>query len=73
MDPDEPVEVYSTLDASEAEILRIALHDEGIKCEIVGGFQGGFAGLGMPPVKLFVRAADHDRARSYLESHEPRS
>jgi hypothetical protein len=73
MKSDEPVEVYSTLDASDAEILRIALHDEGIKCEIVGENQGGFTGVGITPVRLYVRAEDFDRARSYIEQHQQRS
>jgi hypothetical protein len=72
MEPDEPVEVYSSVDANDAEILRIALHGEGIKCEITGELQGGFTGIGMTPVRLFVRAEDFDRARSYLEHHQPR-
>ena len=52
--------------------LRIALHGEGIKCEITGELQGGFAGIGMTPVRLYVRAEDYDRARSYIESHQQR-
>jgi hypothetical protein len=67
--PDDATEVYSTDDANEAEILRAALHSEGMKCEIDGGSQAGFAGLGMMEIKLLVRAADYDRARAYVEKH----
>lgn len=70
MNPDEPTIVYSTNDAYDAEILRAALHAEGIKCEIDGESQGGLTGVGIMEIKLLVRAADHDRARAYLEQHE---
>ena len=67
--PDEVTEVYSTDDANEAEILRAALHSEGIKCEIDGEGQAGLTGLGMMEITLSVRAADYDRARAYIEKH----
>lgn len=68
--PNDLVEVYSTSDANEAEILRNALHGEGIKCEIDGKSQAGFVGIGAVEIKLLVLAEDFDRARSYLERHE---
>jgi len=73
MDANKLIEVYSTSDASEAEILRGALHAEGIKCEIDGEGQAGFTGLGIMEIKVLVRAEDFDRARSYVEKHEPGS
>lgn len=72
MDADELLSVYSTNDANEAEILRAALHAEGIKCEIDGESQGGFTGLGIMKIRLLVRAEDFDRAKSYLDKHEHR-
>ena len=67
--PDDVTEVFSTDDANEAEILRAALHSEGMKCEIDGESQAGLTGLGMIEVKLLVRAEDYDRARAYIEKH----
>jgi hypothetical protein len=67
--PDDVTEVYSTDDANEAEILRAALHNEGMKCEIDGGGQAGLTGLGMMEIKLLVRAEEYDRARAYIEQH----
>lgn len=72
MDADDLLSVYSTSDANDAEILRAALHAEGIKCEITGESQGGFTGLGIMKIRLMVRAEDFDRAKSYLEKHEHR-
>jgi len=71
--PDDLLEVYSTSDANEAEVLRIALEDEGVECEIDGRSQGGFAGIGVMEVKLLVRASEFDRARAYLEKHLPQA
>jgi hypothetical protein len=67
--PDDLVEIFSTSDPNEAEVLRIALKDEGLNCEIDGKGQGGFTGIGVMEVKLFVRASDAGRARAYLEKH----
>lgn len=70
MDANKLLAVYSTNDANEAEILRGALHAEGIKCEIDGESQAGFTGLDVMEIKLLVRAEDFDRAKSYVEKHE---
>lgn len=67
--PNELVSVYSTNNAGEAEILRAALHGEGIKCEIDGENQAGLAGIISMEIRLLVRAEDFDRARKYLEQH----
>lgn len=67
--PNELVSVYSTNNASEAEILRTALQGEGIKCEINGENQAGLAGMISMEIQLLVRAEDFDRARQYLEQH----
>ena len=67
--PNELVSVYSTNNAVEAEILRTALHSEGIKCEIDGENQAGLTGIISMEIRLMVRAEDSDRARKYLEQH----
>ena len=67
---DELRNVYSTSDASEAEIIKGALHGEGIKCEISGESQAGLAGLNTLPIQLCVRAEDYDRARRFIEEHQ---
>jgi hypothetical protein len=67
--PDDIVTVYTTDNATQAEILRGALHGEGIKCEIGGERQAGLAGIGSMEIQLLVRAEDADRARAFLEEH----
>ncbi len=68
--PDRLMEVYSTDDASEAEVLRSALHAEGIKCEIDGERQAGFTGLTSLEIKLLVLESDLDRAQQFIDSHQ---
>ena len=67
--PDDILTVYTTSDANEAEVLRAALHGEGIKCEVGGEGQVGLAGIGSMEIQLLVRAEDFDRARAFLERH----
>ena len=67
--PDDIVAVYTTDNASEAEILRAALLGEGMKCEIGGERQAGLTGLGSMEIELLVRAEDADRAREFIEKH----
>ena len=68
--PDDLVEVYSTDNASEAEILRAALNGEGIRCQISGEAQAGLAGIGIMEIRLLVRAEDFDRSRAFVERHQ---
>lgn len=70
--PDDLKSVYSTNNASEAEILRGALVAEGIKCEITGENQAGLAGVSSQEIQLMVRAEDFDRAHAFLERHQRR-
>lgn len=72
MSPDDLVEVYSTDNPSDAEIVSAALHQEGIKCEIDGEGQAGLAGVGIMEVKVLVRAEDADRARHFIRNHQHR-
>jgi Putative prokaryotic signal transducing protein len=69
----EPVEVYSTNDPNEAEIIRAALDGEGIPSQVTGENQAGLAGLDMVPITIVVRASDYDRARAFIEDHQRES
>lgn len=64
------VTVYTVSNAIEAEIIKNALEDEGIQCEIEGGHQAGEAGLIGIEIKLQVPAADAERAREFIKDHE---
>ena len=66
---DEPLELYSTSNPVEAEMLRAALHSEGIKCECNGELQAGLVGIDAMPIKLLVLPADYDRASAFLREH----
>jgi Putative prokaryotic signal transducing protein len=70
VDAVEPVEVYSTNDPNEAEIIRAALDGEGIPSQVTGENQAGLAGLGMVPITIMVRASDYDRARAFIDDHQ---
>lgn len=67
MDEDELVTVYTVQDAGQAEVIRIALQDEGIPCT-VGGNRAGLAGI--LEIDIMVRANDAVRARRLIEAHE---
>jgi len=67
--PDDILTVYTTDNATEAEVVRAALHGEGIKCEVGGEGQAGLAGIGSMEIQLLVRVEDFDRARALLERH----
>ncbi len=69
VDPEDPVEVYSTNNANEAEIIRAALAGEGIVCRVNGIGQAGLAGLDAQEITLEVPAIDADRARTFIEDH----
>jgi len=68
MDPAEPVEVYTSFNPAEAEIIKGMLEAEGIEAEVAGEAQGGFTGT-LPEVSLMVHADDADRARELIEAH----
>jgi DNA-binding response OmpR family regulator len=70
MDAEEPVEVYSVTDPTMAELIRNALEEEGIQCEISGEGQAGLSGV--LEIQIMTRAIDADRARKIcrdLEQH----
>jgi hypothetical protein len=67
VDNNEPVTVYTTNNAAEAEIVKNLLEAEGVRAEIAGESQGSFTGvLG---VNVLVRAWDEKRARHVLALH----
>jgi hypothetical protein len=66
------VTVYTVDNPVKAEIIQNALHDEGIRCFLEGENQAGEAGLVAFEIKIQVPIADADRARKFIESHEPR-
>ena len=70
MDAEEPVEVYSVTDPTLAELIRNALEEDGIVCEISGETQAGLSGV--LDIQIMTRAIDADRARKIcmaLEQH----
>ncbi len=67
--PNDLAEVYVTDNPTEAEILRVALNNEGVNCEINGERQAGLTGTGVMKIRLFVSAENLDRARTFLERH----
>ncbi len=67
MNANEAVEVFTTTNPAEAEVIKTALDGEGIKCLVTGETQGGFVGV-TPEVTVVVAAADAGRARRVIES-----
>ncbi len=68
MDANDLVKVYSVTDAVQAEIIKGALENEGIPCELGGEGQGGLTGI--LTIDLMVRSADADRAKKIIGTHE---
>jgi hypothetical protein len=67
MSEDELLTVYTLQDAGQAEVIRIALENEGIPCT-VGGNRAGLTGI--LEIDIMVRAPDALRARQLIEAHE---
>ena len=72
MDPIEPVEVYSTLNSAEAEIIAGMLDGEGIEARVSGAEQGSFSGA-VAEVTVMVHGRDADRARLLIRSHQEKA
>jgi hypothetical protein len=68
METQEPIEVYTVTDPTKAEMIRNALHQEGIVCEISGETQAGFSGVFA--IQILTRAIDADRARRIIDAME---
>ncbi len=66
MDIDDLVTIYTVRDPTKAEVIRIALHDNGIACQIDGEYQAGFTGA--IDIGILVKAVDADRATKLIES-----
>jgi hypothetical protein len=64
------VTVYTLSDPIQAEIIKNALHDEGIRCFLDGIHQAGEIGIMAFDIKVQVPAGDADRARRLIEFHE---
>jgi hypothetical protein len=74
METQEPIEVYTVTNPALAEMIRNALREAGILCEISGEGQGGFSGVF--EIQILTRAVDADRARhicTALEQHHGKS
>ncbi|GAB4148038.1 MAG: hypothetical protein Tsb009_21570 [Planctomycetaceae bacterium] len=68
MSSDQLIPVYTATNPHQAEIVREALVNEGIPCEVEGEHQAGLTGV--LDIRLFVRKEDADRALAFIESHE---
>src|SRR5687767_8096887 len=68
MDSNQLVTAYTLHDVNQAEVIRLALEDAGIPCQIGGGrTQLGFTGVAK--VEILVRAAALANARDLIRSH----
>ena len=70
MDPQEPIVVYSAANSVEAEIVKNALLDEGIKAFVAGEMQAAESGLPIIPITVVVPAFEAERAREFIENQE---
>ncbi|MHB1038568.1 MAG: putative signal transducing protein [Pirellulales bacterium] len=67
-DGGELVTAYTLKDPYKAEIIKNALRDEGIPCELDGEGQAGLSEIF--DIAVLVRARDADLARELIEQHE---
>jgi hypothetical protein len=70
MEYNELVTVYTLSDPIKAEIIKNALHIEGIRCFLEGIDQAAAAGLMAIPIRVQVPAQDADRAAKFIKKHE---
>lgn len=68
MNADDLTEIYATTDPALAQIIKIALAEEGMVCELEGEHQAGLTGIF--DIRVFVRTQDEARARAVIERHE---
>jgi Putative prokaryotic signal transducing protein len=68
MESEEPIAIYTLTDPTVAEMIRNALHEEGIVCEISGESQGGFSGV--LEIQILTKTADAERARQIIAEME---
>ena len=62
--------VYETRSAEEADIIRLALENQGFFCALENAHQASYSGVF--PIKVFVRAEDAHAARKYLQQQGTR-
>jgi len=62
------IPIYTTRDIAKAEVIKVALEGEGIRCEIENEHQAGFTGV--TKVRLFVLEHDKDAAVAFIDAHE---
>ena len=67
MEADEPVTVYTVTNPYEAEVIKMALHGEGISCELDGEGQAGQSDI--LAIGILVPARDADRAQNIIEQN----
>lgn len=70
MDLNELLEVYSTDDPYDADVVLAEMRGLNIRCVAQNERQGGFVGLNVAPIRVFVRAIDFDLARAQVEGWE---
>ena len=63
----ELITAYTLKDPYKAEIIKNALRDEGIPCELDGEGQAGLSEI--LDIGVLVRAQDADLARGLIEQH----
>ena len=68
MEADEPVTVYTVNNPNEAEIIKMALHGQGISCQLDGEGQAGLSDI--LEIGILVPARDADRAQKIIEQKE---
>ena len=62
------ISVYTTKNPGEAEVVRMALEENGILATIQGGVQAGLTGA--LDIDVMVRAEDIVRAREFIAEHQ---
>lgn len=65
---DKLIPVYKTSDLGRAEVIRLALEENGIRCALENELQAGFSGV--LQCRLFVLDRDEHAARRFIEAHE---
>jgi hypothetical protein len=73
MDLHEPVEVHLVTNPVEANLIKNLLQTEGIRCALPGLEQGFNPTFGPFEIRIMVEAANADRARRLISSHQERS
>ena len=68
MEADEPVTVYTVNNPYQAEIIKMALRDQGISCQLDGEGQAGLSDI--LEIGILVPARDADRAQKLIEQNE---